>query len=201
MKDAEADAEIAKARARARLEEQKADIMVEAEIEALRKKTEATGTKDKVILEAEAEAEAILKRAKAAAEGKKLDLLAQAEGEKALAEAQRLRVAAETAHLAALTEAGTDRDVQIAWVLRDEYTKMIGADAEKWKHINLGEVKVIGDSNMAASFMGNVMKAVESARSIGVPGMNGVLNKLVSYDNKNQQETSEKKDEDEFETV
>ena len=153
-------------------------------IEALRKKTEATGTKDKAVVEAEGESEALLKKAKAEAEANKLKLLAQAEGEVALAEALKLRMAAETAHLQALNESGAPEVVQVAWVLRDQYAGIIEADAQKWEHINLGEVKVIGDSNAAANFMGGIMKTVEAARSIAIPGLTGVLNKLGSFDEK-----------------
>jgi len=190
---AQKDAEIAKARAQAEKERQTAEIMVAAEIEALRKKTEATGLKDKAVVEAEGEAEAIIRKAKAEAEAMKIKLMAQAEGELELAKAAAARKAAEVEDLKSLLKNGMNGGQVVQVVLKEELKQIAEADAKKFEHLQLGNITVLGGPETASDFLGKVVKTVSSVNTLkdNIPGAAGLLGMLDSFDKKHEGEQEE----------
>ncbi len=190
------EAEIAKAQAKAEEEKLNAEIMVGTKIEAERKKTEAEGIKAKAITEAEGEAEAIKLKALAEAEAIKAKKLAEAEGAKQMAEAKKIEMQAETEGIANLARADVPDSVAVSYVLKDKLEGMIGAEMAKFEHIKLGNVTVVGGPEKAAQFMGNVANIVQGIEGLGsenIPGVMGLIGKLLAFDQKNQL-TEESKD-------
>lgn len=186
---AKKDEEIALAEAKAEEAKQKATIMVGTEIEADRKRTEAKGKKDAAITEAEGEAEAIKLKALAEAEAIKAKKLAEAEGAKQMAEAKKVEMQAETENLANLARANVGDPTMVSYVLREKLEGMIGAEMAKFEHIKLGNVTVVGGPEKAAQFMGNIANVVQGVSGLGsenVPGIMGLIGKLLDFDQKNQ---------------
>ena len=185
---AQKDKEVALARAEAKRAELEAELISGAEKEAERKKVEAEGTKAKIVIEAEAEAEKILKIAKAEAEKIRLTKLAEAEGDLAKAEVQKALSAAETEDIANLVRAGLGEAGAISFILRDKYEGIIGAEQAKFQHLQLGEVKVVGDASQASKFLTQVVDGVQKSSVLGdlIPGLTGLLAKGTKFDQKQQ---------------
>ena len=114
---------------------------------------------------------------------------AEAEGKKKLAEAKAKDIEAETAHLRALTDAKTPSDVMISWILKDKYEGIVGADVEKFKHIQTGNVTVIGGAGETGNFMLKTAEAISKFKGLKdyIPGMSGILGKLENFDSSNRQ--------------
>ena len=170
-------------------EGKKESVILEAEAEKQSAILRAEAEKEKKIREAEGEAEAILLKAKAEAEKIKLTKLAEAEGAKMMAEAKKIEMQAETENLANLARADVGDATMISYVLKDQWIGMVEAEMKKFEHINLGTVTVVGGSDKAADFMGNIAKVVQGASGLGsenVPGIMGVIGKLMNFDKKNQ---------------
>ena len=187
--EAKKNEEIALAEAKAEKAKQEATIMVGTEIEADRKRAEAKGKKDAAITEAEGEAEAIKLKALAEAEAIKAKKLAEAEGEIRMAEAEKVRGQAETENIANLARAGVNDSTMVSYGLREKLEGMIGAEMAKFEHIKLGNVTVVGGADKAAEFMGNIASVVQGANGLGsenLPGVMGMIGKLLSFDQKNQ---------------
>jgi flotillin len=193
--NAQKEAEVAKALAEAEKAKQTADIMVGTEIEASRKKVEAEGLKQKVIIEANAEAEAIKMKAEAEAEAKRLVMKAEAEGRMAIASAIQAENAAKTAELQALLHAGMEGGQVVQIVLKDELEKIARADAEKFEHLHLGNVTVVGGADAAPSFLGKVVEAVSKVNGLkeNIPGAGGLLGLLGAFDDKHQTTDTQEK--------
>ena len=163
--------------------------MVGTEIEADRKRAEAKGKKDATITEAEGEAEAIKLKALAEADAIRAKKLAEADGAKMMAEAKKVEMQAETEGIANLARADVPEAVAVSYILKDKWEGMIGAEMAKFEHINLGNVTVVGGSEKAAEFMGNIASVVQGATGLGsenVPGVMGLVGKLMNFDKKNQ---------------
>lgn len=192
---AEKDREVALARAEAKRAELEAEMISGAEKEAERKKVEAEGIKSKITIEAEAEAEKILAIAKAEAEAIKLKKLAEAEGELKMAEVQKVLKAAETENLANLKRAGISDVAAISYILRDQYAGIISAEQAKFEHLNLGEIKVIGDASQASNFLTKVVDGVQKSSVLGdlIPGLTGILAAGAKFDKKQLENLSESK--------
>lgn len=183
---AEKDKEVALARAEAKRAELEAELISGAEKEAERKKVEAEGIKSKITIEAEAEAEKILAIAKAEAERIRLTKLAEAEGELRLAEVQKVLKQAETENLANLKRAGISDVAAISYILRDQYEGIISAEQKKFEHLNLGEIKVIGDASQASNFLTKIVDGVQKSSVLGdlIPGLTGLLSAGSRFDKK-----------------
>lgn len=184
---AEAEAKIAKAQAEAERQKQTADIMVSTQIEADRKKTEAEGIKQKAITEAEGEAEAIIKKAQAEAEATKIKMLAEAEGKLAIAEALAKENAAKTADAQALLETGKMSGAEVVqFYSRDVLADIARADAEKFEHIHLGQVTVLGGTDTVPDLLQKVVKGVSSVNTLkdNIPGVGGLFGLVDSWERK-----------------
>lgn len=187
--EAEKDEQVALAKGKAEKAKQEATIMVGTEIEADRKRAEAKGKKDATITEAEGTAAAIRLVAEAEADKIRLTKIAEADGAKQMAEAKKVEMQAETENLANLARADVGDATMISYVLKDQWIGMVEAEMKKFEHINLGTVTVVGGSDKAADFMGNIAKVVQGASGLGsenVPGIMGVIGKLMNFDKKNQ---------------
>ena len=188
--------EIAKAKAKAEEAKLEAELIIPTKKEAERKKKEAEGYKSKVITEAEADAEAI--KIKAAAEAGRIKALklAEAEGELAMAKVKKESIAAETANIVALKEAGMEDTAIVQWTMKDEYKYIAEADAKKFEHVNTGNVTVVGGPEDAGKFMLGTVEAVQkfSALSGMIPGVSGVLSKISNWDKKQQGELENKEE-------
>ena len=192
---AQKDKEVALARAEAKRAELEAEMISGAEKEAERKKVEAEGVKSKITIEAEAEAEKILAIAKAEAEAIKLKKLAEAEGELKMAEVQKVLKSAETENLANLKRAGISDVAAISYILRDQYAGIISAEQAKFEHLNLGEIKVIGDSSQASNFLTKIVDGVQKSSVLGdlIPGLTGILAAGTKFDKKQLEKLGESK--------
>ena len=188
--------EIAKAKAKAEEAKLEAELIIPTKKEAERKKKEAEGYKSKVITEAEADAEAIKIKAEAEAGRIKALKLAEAEGELAMAKVKKESIAAETANIVALKEAGMEDTAIVQWTMKDEYKYIAEADAKKFEHVNTGNVTVVGGPEDAGKFMLGTVEAVQkfSALSGMIPGVSGVLSKISNWDKKQQGELENKKE-------
>lgn len=184
--EAEKDRQVALARAEAKRAELEAEMISGAEKEAERKKVEAEGIKNKITIEAQAEAEKILAIAKAEAERIRLTKLAEAEGELKMAEVQKALKAAETENLANLKRAGLGDVAAISYILRDQYEGIIAAEQAKFEHIKLGEIKIVGDSSQASSFLTKIVDGVQKSSVLGdlIPGLTGILSAGQKFDKK-----------------
>ena len=185
---AEKDKEVALARAEAKRAELEAELISGAEKEAERKQVEAEGIKNKTIIEAEGEAERILRIAKAEAERIRLTKLAEAEGMRAMAEVKKIENQAETENIANLARAGLSDAAAISFILRDKYEGIIRGEQAKFDHLQLGEVKVIGDASQASKFLTQVVDGVQKSSVLGdlIPGLAGLLAKGTKFDQKQQ---------------
>ena len=183
---AKKDKEVALARAEAKRAELEAELISGAEKEAERKKVEAEGIKNKITIEAEAEAVKILAIAKAEAERIRLTKLAEAEGELKMAEVKKALGQAETENIANMVRAGLGEAAAISFILRDKYEGIISAEQAKFEHINLGEVKVVGDASQASSFLTKVVDGVQKSSVLGdlIPGLTGLLAAGTKFDRK-----------------
>jgi len=192
--NAQKEAEVAKALAEAEKAKQTANIMVGTEIEAERKAKEADGVRKQIMIEANAEAEAVKMKAEAEAEAKRLVLKAEAEGRMAIAAALQAENAAKTAELQALLHAGMEGGQVVQIVLKDELEKIARADAEKFEHLHLGNVTVVGGADAAPSFLGKVVETVSKVNGLkeNIPGIGGLLGMLGSFDQKHMTGTQEK---------
>jgi len=184
--EAQKDREVALARAEAKRAELEADLISGAEKEAERKKVEAEGLKNKITIEAQAEAEKILAIAKAEAERIRLTKLAEAEGELRMAEVKKALGQAETENIANMVRAGLGEAAAISFILRDKYEGIISAEQAKFEHINLGEVKVVGDASQASSFLTKIVDGVQKSSVLGdlIPGLTGLLAAGTKFDRK-----------------
>ena len=184
--EAQKDREVALARAEAKRAELEADLISGAEKEAERKKVEAEGIKNKAIIEAQGEAQRILEIAKAEAEKIRLTKLAEADGELRMAEVKKALGQAETENIANMVRAGLGEAAAISFILRDKYEGIIGAEQAKFEHINLGEVKVIGDASQASSFLTKIVDGVQKSSVLGdlIPGLTGLLAAGTKFDQK-----------------
>lgn len=192
---AEKDREVALARAEAKRAELEAEMISGAEKEAERKKVEAEGIKSKITIEAAADAEKILTIAKAEAEAIKLKKLAEAEGELKMAEVQKVLKSAETENLANLKRAGISDVAAISYILRDQYAGIISAEQAKFEHLNLGEIKVIGDASQASNFLTKIVDGVQKSSVLGdlIPGLTGLLAAGTKFDKKQLEKLGESK--------
>lgn len=197
---AKAEQNIAEAEAKAQEAKIKAETIVPAEKEKERLQIEADGYKAKVTTEASAEAEAIRLKAKAEAEALKMRMEAEAAGQIAQAKAKKESIAAETANIVALKEAGMSDEAIVNWTLKEEYKLICEADAKKFEKVTTGNVTVIGGTDTASNFILDTVKAVQQFRGAAdmVPGMSGLFGKLENFDEKNK---TESKDSDGFEEV
>jgi hypothetical protein len=106
-----------------------------------------------------------------------------------MAEAEKIRMQAETENIANLARADVSDAVAVSYVLKDKFEGMIGAEMAKFEHIKLGNVTVVGGPDKAAEFMGNIASVVQGASGLGsenLPGVMGMIGKLLSFDQKNQ---------------
>ena len=160
--------------------------MVGTEIEAARKKAEAEGFKNQTIVTAEGEAAAIRMKAEAEAEAIKIKSLAEAEGRLKIAEAIQAENAAKTAELQALLQKGMAGEQVVQIVLKEELEKIARADAEKFEHLQLGNITVVGGPEAAPSFLGKVVETVSKVSTLkdNIPGVGGLLGLLGSFDKK-----------------
>lgn len=183
---AQKDKEVALARAEAKRAELEAEMISGAEKEAERKKVEAEGIKNKAIIEAQGEAQRILEIARAEAERIRLTKLAEAEGELRMAEVKKALGQAETENIANMVRAGLGEAAAISFILRDKYEGIIGAEQAKFEHINLGEVKVVGDASQASSFLTKIVDGVQKSSVLGdlIPGLTGLLAAGTKFDQK-----------------
>lgn len=184
--EAQKDREVAMARAEAKRAELEVELISGAEKEAERKKVEAEGIKNKITIEAQAEAEKILAIAKAEAERIRLTKLAEAEGELKMAEVKKALGQAETENIANMVRSGLGEAAAISFILRDKYEGIIKAEQAKFEHINLGEVKVVGDASQASSFLTKVVDGVQKSSVLGdlIPGLTGLLAAGTKFDRK-----------------
>ena len=109
-------------------------------------------------------------KAEAEAEAKRLVLKAEAEGRMAIAAAIQAENAAKTAELQALLHAGMEGGQVVQIVLKDELEKIARADAEKFEHLHLGNVTVVGGADAAPSFLGKVVEAVSKVNGVNFTG-------------------------------
>ena len=199
--NANKEKEIAKAEAEAEKARLDATVIVKEQKEAERKKTEAQGYKDKVIMEAEADAEAIKIKAAAKAEEIRATMLAEAEGKLKLAEVKKQEIAAETANICALKEAGISDEAIVQWTLKDEYKFIAEADAKKFEHVQTGNVTVVGGAGEAGNFMLDTVRKISEVSSVKdmIPGLPGLFAKADNWSKKHI-EAGKKEDESKGET-
>ena len=126
---------------------------------------------------------------------------ADAAGQVAQAKAKKESIAAETANIVALKEAGMTDEAIVNWTLKEEYKLIAEADAKKFEKITTGNVTVIGGTDTASKFILDTVKAVQQFKGASdmVPGMSGLFSKLEKFDERNKLENTESKEE--FEEV
>ena len=174
------------------IDEETGEILNAAELDALEmQRDEKIENIALWIKNLKAEAEAVKMKAEAEAEAKRLVLKAEAEGRMAIAEALQAENAAKTAELQALLKAGMEGGQVVQIVLKDELEKIARADAEKFEHLHLGNVTVVGGADAAPSFLGKVVEAVSKVNGLkeNIPGAGGLLGLLGSFDKKHTTDT------------
>lgn len=97
-------------------------------------------------------------------------------------------IAAETANIVALKEAGIGDQAIVQWTLKDEYKHIAEADAKKFEHIRTGNVTVVGGPSDAANFLLKTADTIQKFSSLShmIPGMDGILGKLKKFDEDNR---------------